>query len=117
MSSQLSAFGLADGYDLSSFAGGVHIGDGVLYDVGEALKLGDGTIRTNDERVIQALATYPAVVPVESHTALTEVEEPIEQGPQGGEQGEQTVANEAAGDQTTEAASPAAATASRAKGA
>lgn len=69
MSSPLSAFGLAEGYDPASFGGGVHVGNGVLFDVGDALRLGNGVIRTSDQGVIQALSAYPALVPLDSMTS------------------------------------------------
>ncbi len=65
MSTELLAFGLADGYTTANFDGGVHIGDGVLFDLGHAVREGNGVIRTADENVVAALAAHHAFVQVD----------------------------------------------------
>jgi hypothetical protein len=56
-----AAFALRAEFDADTFAGSTSLPDGTVYNVGEALSEGKGTIVTDDETVVTVLDAYPAL--------------------------------------------------------
>lgn len=60
----LAAFALRSEFFLSTYGCVVHVRDGLLFDVGAALREGDGVIVTDDSQVVDALRETHSVVQI-----------------------------------------------------